>query len=377
MFELRWTLVPLLAALSLAGCNRRSATEPILLGHLAPLSGPDKAAGEQARQAILLAVEEVNKDENQLAGRRVVVLHVDTRGEVETLSHEAIRLLTVNRVLGLLGGMGVAEVERLGRDVQQYGVPVVTPNGLPTQVATDYLFSVNVAPSYRGQVLARFAAQKWKAARLAVVTDQRSPTATALVAAFGQEWTKLGGTHPEEWTYQNDADLTELAGRFTKMEAGAILFAAPGADLLKLRRQLTEKARQVPLLFAGEESVTALAADPVANEGVYGATVYVAGSDKPPGQEFAKKYEARFHATPGHTAALAYDSARFLFEAIRRARSTTGTKVRDELVRMDNFESVTGPLAMGRDHYAHRAVLVVRLEAGRVQLVQRLEAEGK
>ena len=44
---------------------------------------------------------------------------------------------------------------------------------------------------------------------------------------------------------------------------------------------------------------------------------------------------------------------------------------------MDNFESVTGPLVMGGDHYARRALFIVRLEKGHVQRVQRYEAEGK
>jgi branched-chain amino acid transport system substrate-binding protein len=372
MRTLFWTLVPVLAISCLNGCNRKVALEPILLGHLAPLSGPQKAVGEHARQGILLAVEAANKDENQVIGRHVAVLHVDTLGELDTLQPEAVRLLTVNRVQGLLGGLDLAQVGRIARDVQQYGVPLITADGLPSQGTGDYLFSVNVPPGQRGAILARFAAQKWKTARLALLSDSRSAPMTALATAFAKEWVKLGGTHPEEGTYQSDTELAELIGRLAKSQPAVLLLAAPAADLPKLRRQLPGALRQVPILLGGEET---LPGDPEASEGVYLATVYVA-SGKAHEHEFAKTFDERFHETPDRHAALAFDSARLLFEAMRRAQSMLGTKVRDELVRLENFESVTGSLTIGRDHYARRAVFVIRMENGQVQLVQRFEGGG-
>ena len=277
----------------------------------------------------------------------------------------------------LLGGRDAAQVERLGRDVQQYAVPLVAPDGLPSQGTAEYLFSVNVAPAYRGQILARFAASKWKAARAVVVSDSRDPTFTALATTFGKEWTKLGGTSPEGETYQSEAELTALAGRLAKMQPELIVLAASALDIPKLRRQLPEAHRQVPVLCGGEEPLTVLAGDGEASAEVYGVTVYVASQDKPGEQEFAKRYEERFHETPDRQAALAYDSVRLVAEAMRRAQATTGAKLRDELARMDNWDSVTGPLQIGLDHYARRAVFVVRLDKGHEVIVQRYEADSK
>ena len=50
-----------LAALALGltfGCSPRPAPEPLLLGHLAPLSGPQRLQGQHARQGVLLAITE-------------------------------------------------------------------------------------------------------------------------------------------------------------------------------------------------------------------------------------------------------------------------------------------------------------------------------
>src|SRR5262249_36542112 len=97
---IRAVLLPSLALLVLCGCKPRGEPEPILIGHVAPLSGPNEQIGESARQAIALAVAEANnREENLIAGLRVAVLHVDSRGELDALQPEAVRLITVNRVV--------------------------------------------------------------------------------------------------------------------------------------------------------------------------------------------------------------------------------------------------------------------------------------
>src|SRR5216683_1846176 len=85
--------------LTLWGCKSKTEPGPILIGHLAPLSGPGKRLGQQARQAILLAVKEANEEENRIAGRRIAVLHIDSHGDLDALQPEAVRLITVNHVV--------------------------------------------------------------------------------------------------------------------------------------------------------------------------------------------------------------------------------------------------------------------------------------
>src|SRR5207302_9446020 len=101
------------------GCTAKTEPEPILAGHVAPLSGGDKARGEHARQGIRLAVEEAGT----IAGRRVAVDHADTRSDPEAVRAVIKRLLTVNKVVALLGGIEAARVENLGSLAQATGIP--------------------------------------------------------------------------------------------------------------------------------------------------------------------------------------------------------------------------------------------------------------
>src|SRR5262245_31581566 len=90
----RWSLW-LLAPLLLAGCSHGAGTEPIIVGHLAPFTGPDKVRGEHARQGIILAVEEVNNDNEKINGRSVEVHHADDQGSPSAAGDQTVRLVTV------------------------------------------------------------------------------------------------------------------------------------------------------------------------------------------------------------------------------------------------------------------------------------------
>ncbi len=94
-------------------------------------------------------------------------------------------------------------------------------------------------------------------------------------------------------------------------------------------------------------------------------------------QDFARKYQEQFKEAPDLAAASAYDGARLLFEAMRRAKSTEAKPLREALTGFENFDSLTGPLTIDKeDHGARRPVFVVRREEGRPKVVKRYDEKG-
>jgi branched-chain amino acid transport system substrate-binding protein len=371
-------LVPvLLAVLALTGCGRRGSPDPILLGHLAPLSGPHKALGDQARQGILLAVEEVNKPENLIDGRRLVVLHVDTRGDAETAQHETVRLIKISNVFGLLGGTDVAEADRIAKAAAQNLVPLVTPCGAVTLPVGESVLSIGLAPAREGEVLARFTAQELKAVRVAVVVDSRDAAGAAVATAVAREFPHDGTHRLEEFAYKAPPEFADLIERVKKSRPQAVLHTGEAADFFKLRAALRQTDDKLAFLFGGSDVHKAdVQADREGSRGVFLATAYVADCGTSQGQEFARKYEERFHEAPGAQAGLAYDGVRLLVGAIRRAR-TGRLLVREELWKEETFESLTGPLYPHKDRPARRTAFVVRLEDGQPKPVQHYEPPAR
>ena len=118
-----------LAVLVAAGCAK-SAPDPHVLGHVAPRTGPDQAAGLRQGEAVALAVNEVNVNEALWIDKRPVsVVHGDTGPDLDGFAFQATRLLAVNRVVALIGGTNAAELEKLIPVVQSREIALVSASG--------------------------------------------------------------------------------------------------------------------------------------------------------------------------------------------------------------------------------------------------------
>src|SRR5262249_29431687 len=96
----RW-LITLACLVSTLGCNKSAAPVPVLVGHVATLSGNNKDAGEQASRGIRLAVQEQNAEAKEKEWRPLRVIHADAQGRLDAFQGEAVRLVTINKVAGL------------------------------------------------------------------------------------------------------------------------------------------------------------------------------------------------------------------------------------------------------------------------------------
>jgi branched-chain amino acid transport system substrate-binding protein len=368
----------LLAALLLSGCSHAPSPEPIIVGHLAPLSGPDKAIGEHARRGIMLAVEEVN-DGEKINGRRVEVYHADDRAGPTAAGDEAVRLIKVSRAVALLGGIGSERAEQIARAAQPDAVLLVTPSPLPAPQAGDNAFSTCPPPAELGRALALFAAEELKIKKAVVFLDSRSNVCTGIASAFAGEFATGGQRRVEQYRYDDSSGLADLPTRAANAKPDAVLIAAPAADFVKLREGLVKAGVEVPVLYGGEESAwPALLSDPGASRGVYAVTTFAVEGLTQRGQEFNKRYTERFHEAPDLYAADAYDGARLLFEAMRHAGSTEPKAIRDALPGVDGFESLTGPLTVDTEsHGARRPLFVVRREEGEVKMLKRYDPSSR
>ena len=80
-------------------------------------------------------------------------------------------------------------------------------------------------------------------------------------------------------------------------------------------------------------------------EGNYFSTHYSPDAGSPKGKEFVEAYKKRYGGkVPDAMAALGYDSASLLFDAIKRAGGTDGQKLRDALAATKDFEAATGKI---------------------------------
>jgi branched-chain amino acid transport system substrate-binding protein len=367
-----------LVLFALAGCTPPPQTEPIIIGHLAPGSGPQRQAGERAQHGINLAIHKTTGDGKSPSGRRIEVHHADARAGENAAADETVRLITITRAVALLGGLGPAHADAIARAAQPYGVPLVTPSPLPGPPA-EVAFSTSVSPTYQGQRLAEFAAeeQKWK--QVVVLADGREPIASAVAASFVRTFRRDAAQQADTWALEADTALGDFAARLAKTKPGALLFAGSPRDLVRLRGALAEKSVNLPIVYGSSAADwVELLANGDAAQGVIALTTFVLDDSLPDVKAFAEEYRKEFKEEPDLTAASAYEGARILFEAMRRAHSTRPERVREALAGSEPFDTLTGPLTFDREeHLAMRPVFVVTREGAATKLLKRYDPPGK
>ena len=106
-------------------------------------------------------------------------------------------------------------------------------------------------------------------------------------------------------------------------------------------------------------------------EGDYFSTHYAPDVATANSRKFVADYQKRFNGkTPDAMAALGYDSALILADAMARAGTTDGPKVRDALAATKNFAGVTGVTTINAQRDATKPAVILQVRNGKFKYLE-------
>ena len=364
------------AAPGAAALRPAAASAPILLGHVASLSGPDAALGDSTDKGIRLAVDEQNA-RGGVKGRQVVVRTADDQGKQEEVALVATRLATDDRILVLLGEVVGRRALAMAPIADKHLVPMVTPSSSPkvtreSERTRPFVFRVSSADPLQGSAMASFARQVPKLQKVAVLRDAMSEGSVALADAFLSRFKELGGEVVDDQSYRRgDADFRPQLTAIRRKKPDALYVPGQAAEAVLIARQARELGLTVTLLGAdGWDSAKLHELARGALEGAYYTSHYSPDDPSPRGAEFVKSYRARHGAAPDALAARGYDAARVALEAMERSPDLSRTAIRDAIAATHALPGVTGDITIGPDHGAVRPVALLRVQGEQTAFVE-------
>ena len=377
----------LIAALlfSLA-CERRgggggtSDTGPIRVGVYADLSGQTSSFGQSTKNGVQMAADEINKS-GGINGRQIELVIEDDQGLPAQAATVVTKLINQNKVHALLGEVASSNSLAAAPTAQSAKIPMITPsstNPKVTQVG-DYIFRVCFIDPFQGEVMAKFAANTLKAKTAAIFLDTNADYSRGLAQFFEESFTRLGGKVIERQSYtQTDQDFK---GQLTSIRsANPDVIFVPGyyGQVGVIAKQAKELGIKAPLLGGDGWDAPQLWQLGGANlNGSYMANHYSVDDPSPMVQKFAADYKARFNnVAPDAIAALAYDAMKVLADAIRRAGTTDGQKLRDAIAATSNFAGVTGNITINAERNAVKPAVVFELRDGKYVYKETIQPEG-
>ncbi len=368
--KMRHFALPALAAsvvLGLSGCNKTDDST-INIGEVAALTGGTATFGQSSHNGTQMAVDEINAA-GGLLGKQIKLITEDDQSKQGEAGIVAKKLISRSKVSALLGEVASGRSLEMAPIAQAAGVPMISPASTNEKVteAGDYIFRVCFIDPFQGTVMSKFALSKgWK--KVAILTDTKQDYSVGLTQAFKKHFTENGGTVTGEQNYgSGDKDFK---AQLTAIRAGApdaIFASGYYNEVALIAVQARELGITVPLLGGdGWDSPSLIGVGGKAMEGCFFSNHFSNEDESPKIQEFVKKYEVKHGAKPDAMAALGYDSAMILADAIKRAGTVDGPALRDAIAATKDFPGITGNITLDEKRNANKPAVILTIKDGKV-----------
>ena len=338
------------------------------IGFFGDLSGPTYNFGQSAVNGVLMAADEINQA-GGINGRKLDIVVEDDKGSPEAAAQSASKLIHHYKVVAIIGAGASGNSLAAAPNAQSAKVPLISPSSTNPAVtqAGDYIFRACFIDAFQGEVMARFAANSLKAKTAAIMVDFNSPYSRGLTEFFEFSFAKLNGHIVVKQSYsQGDADYRGQLSAIKAAMPDVIYIPGYYGDVAVIAKQARQLGLTQPLLGADgwdAPGLWELGGDTL--NGCYISNHYSANDPSENIQSFVRNYRSRYgNLTPDAHAALAYDALRFLADAIRRAGTTEGPKLREALAKTKNFKGVTGVISMDRARNAVKPAVILKLQDG-------------
>ena len=338
----------------------------IKIGYFGDLTGPTFNFGQSAINGVLMAASEINQN-GGINGRQIDVVIEDDKGSPEEAARLTAKLIDQDKVVAIIAGGTSGNSRAAAPKAQSSHIPFISPSSTDpavTQVGS-YIFRACFVDSFQGEVMARFAVNTLKAQKAAVLYDFNSPYGRGLTQYFELSIGKLGGRIVSEQSYmQGDPDFKGQLSTIKAAEPDVIYIPGYYGDVALIAKQARLIGLTQPLLGGdGWDAPELWQLGGDALNGAYISTHYSIDNPSPAIQSFVEQYKQRYgNLLPDAHAALAYDAARLLFDALTRIGSTDPDKLREALAQTKNFAGVTGVISMDADRNAVKPAVVLKLE---------------
>ncbi len=359
--------------LASAGCTKKqaadapAASDVIKVGEVGSMTGTEGTFGVSTHNGIELAINQINA-KGGVKGKKLELISMDDQGKPEEAATAVTKLITQNKVAAILGEVASSRSMAMAPIAQQYQIPMISPSSTNPKVTElgDYIFRVCFIDPFQGTVMAKFAAENLKLKKVAILRDVKNDYSVGLADYFAKKFKEMGGTIVADQAYSSgDTDfktqLTNIKGKAPE----ALMVPGYYTEVGLIARQAREAGITVPLLGGdGWDSPKLAEIGGKSVEGSYFSNHYSQEDQSAVVQTFVTEYKKAYNAVPDGLAAMGYDAAMVLADAMNRAPDLNSASVRAAIAQTVNFPGVTGTITINSERNAVKPAVVLVVENG-------------
>lgn len=373
-FSAGLALAPWAAGGLLTGCS--NIPDSIKIGVAQPLSGPLSALGKDLLNGVQLAVNELNKANFSIEGKRVTleVMSVDDKADAATGKAVAQQLVDAG-VVAVVGHLNSGVSIETAPIYAAAGIAQIAISTNPkfTQLGHETTFRMVANDNMQARAIGSFASSQFGDVRFAAL-DDGTPYGKGLADGAVEQ---LKAEKREVVLRQSFDDKTvafdELAAKIKSEKVGVIVSTLNDFQAVALIAALAKiDYTNVRLLGGDTVKTTDMVKAAGQIQGIFATSPVLEAKEFVAGRPFLERYLEAFKVPPAYGGHYSYDSTYVLTAAMQAAKSVKPKDVTAALRRTNGYAPVTGTMKWdekGEQRYA--AVGVYELRRGSWELRMR------
>jgi branched-chain amino acid transport system substrate-binding protein len=363
-------LLPALAACSVqTGPALPGKLQQVSIGVAAPLTGADAVYGQGMKNAVQMAIEEVNSsDDARRAGIAFVLSAEDDKSDPKEAVVVANSLVADTKVAAVVGHYNAACSITASAIYNRAGMAMVSVSSIPALTAQGFQAVDRIVPrdDAQGTAAADLLKDKLGITRVATVDDS-SIYGEGLTKAFRARFEETSGTVvAAEKIQTKQTDFKALVAKLRSVNPQAIYFGGSQAEGALLSTQAKEAGLKVPLVGGDRLHSDGYIKDVggAEAEGDVSTGLGLPVDQQPGGAAFIEAYWAKYDKAPQAFDSYAYDAAKMIMTAALQVGSGDREKLAST-VRSMSYSGVTGQTAFDANgDTTNQAIASYRVQGG-------------
>lgn len=356
------------------------AADDIVLGAVYDATGAQADFDRPSINGARLAIDQANSRGGVL-DRKVRLAFADGESLPAKVGPKTQELIATNPSLSALFGVSDTDLAlAAARVAAEHDLVFLTSGAtsprLPDEVP-EYLFMACFGDNVQAAAMAEWAYEKLGARTVSIATNTGDTYTKLLARYFQKRFESLGGTVVSNSMYTRET-IDEMTNG---LEPADIVFlsAQVATEASNGVEHLRKAGFDMPILGGdGYDAPDVWSAAKDIDKVYYATHVYLGADNKNPVvTKFSEAYSAAHPGEkPNAYAALSFDAANLLLNAIARAGSSDPDAVRKALATTANFEGVTGTISFTEGkRIPTKPVALLSVSGGNVSLVEELTPE--
>ena len=358
-----------------AGCGGgEKKADTIKVGANLEMTGGSASYGISSKNAIELAFKEIN-EKGGINGKQLELVVADNKSEAAEATNAMQKLVSQDNVVAVIGpnlSSSVIAASAINNSAKVLDIaPMATNPYVTVDQASgktkDFNYRTCFIDPFQGTVMAKFATAELGVGNAAVLIDNSSDYAKGLAQFFKENFVKEGGAVTAEESYlQKD---TDFKATLTKIKATNPDFLyVPGyyQEVGLIVKQARELGMNMPI--AGGDGWDSAKMPEIAGaaalNNTYFSSLYSPEDSSDINKNFVAAYEKAYCQKPDVFAALSYDSALLVAEAIKNAGSTEPAKISEAMSKFNGFSGVSGSVTFDDKHNPVKSAVILEYKDG-------------